>query len=316
MNKDPASPRPLLDRALERLEAAALELSKILHQVEVLPEIPSRRERRPATRRRDGLNTFHPDRRGVVALIPGSAPRLIPPEDPMLHQRWHQARQEITTWCSVVEQVAEDTPPKLRDGLSTAVKSLERWSLLGSEEPPTIPIGLPRENAAEVCRLFGEIADLLGRFRRASPPPRFMRVLDTSALMECTKPRAYGQGEFEFIIPRTVLAELDRLKHHENLKKRNRAQDVGRQLREWKRRGSLMDGVTEDRTITIRVLGKEPDMVDAPPDLQSSDDDRIIWTARELTFRNPWCTVILVSGDFNLCARAEFEHVQTEPSPE
>jgi predicted ribonuclease YlaK len=199
--------------------------------------------------------------------------------------------------------------------LKTAVKRLDRWSQLGSEEPPAIPIGLPRDNVEEVRHLFSEIEGLLDGYRRASPLPRLMRVIDTSALMDCAKPREYGEGAFEFIIPRTVLAELDDLQHRQDRGKRNRAQVALKGIREWKRRGSLLDGVIEDRTIKIRVLGKEPSMAKAPPDLQSSEDDRIIWTARELTFHHPWSTVILVSGDFNLCARAELEHVQTESSP-
>jgi hypothetical protein len=46
MKKDPACPRQLLDRILERLEAATFELSEILQRIEVSPEIPSRTERK------------------------------------------------------------------------------------------------------------------------------------------------------------------------------------------------------------------------------------------------------------------------------
>lgn len=82
------------------------------------------------------------------------------------------------------------------------------------------------------------------------------------------------------------------------------------------RRGSLIDGVKEDKSIWIRVLGREPDLTEAPADLDSSKpDDRILWTARELTFEKPTSVVVLVSGDSNLRARAALEHIETEPAP-
>ena len=80
--------------------------------------------------------------------------------------------------------------------------------------------------------------------------------------------------------------------------------------------GSLLEGVTEDRNIRIRLLPRDAAMAGAPSDLnESKADDRVLWTARELTFASPTSLVILVSGDSNLRARAALEQVETEPAP-
>jgi predicted ribonuclease YlaK len=185
-----------------------------------------------------------------------------------------------------------------------------------SGEAVGIRISSPEDNAAKVLRLLEEIRALVAQAQDFVEPLRYTRVVDTSALMDCPRPREYGPGEFSFVIPRAVLRELDELRHHEQEAKRKMARRALNHIREWDRRGSLLEGVREDRSIRVRALGHEADMSDAPRDLAGSKpDDRIIWTARQLTFQQPLAVVVLVSGDSNLRTRAALAFVETEPAP-
>jgi hypothetical protein len=309
-------PRSLLARALDTVPAAIRELADALGHIEVSPAIPPQVERHPGGRRRDGLDDFCPGpSRGILHYIPGQDARLILPEDGELRRRLRDAQQRVVMWLEVLKAAEEEASSSIGSRLARAREDLAAW--VDPDRGDTSPAlsSSPEANAREVRQLADEVARLLEECRAASPSGCIVRVIDTSALMDCPFPRMYGEGGFDFVIPRTVLSELDELRHHDRKSKREQARRALTQVREWERRGDPIEGVIESYNIRIRFLGLEPDMSGAPPDLdRAKADDRILWTARDLTFRSPATTVVLVSGDSNLRARARLEHVETEPA--
>lgn len=126
--------------------------------------------------------------------------------------------------------------------------------------------------------------------------------------------------EFELLLVPTLLAELDKLKNeHRNADVRQKAQSVIRQIKEYRRRGPLNDGVVVVANhIRLRSSAVEPQVAEVLPWLDStSQDDRIIASCVEAMRVHPRSMVALVTGDINLQNKAEFARIPfiEPPSP-
>lgn len=104
-----------------------------------------------------------------------------------------------------------------------------------------------------------------------------------------------------------MLAELD------ELKRLRASQPVGekadraiRMIKGWRKQGSVLQGVTVAKTITVRMIPTEPRMSELPPWLDvANKDDRIIGTLLEIQSSRPSSIVVLVTDDINLQNKAE-----------
>src|SRR5882672_9197659 len=95
--------------------------------------------------------------------------------------------------------------------------------------------------------------------------PSVILVPDTNSLLKECDPVAYRTlappSDFEFMLLPTVLGELDKLKNlHRNADVQAKAEKVIKRIKGWRIQGSLLDGVTVDRNITVRASHAEPDM--------------------------------------------------------
>jgi hypothetical protein len=87
-------------------------------------------------------------------------------------------------------------------------------------------------------------------------------VPDTNALLDAPDPVPYrgcvDQDSFTFVLIPTVLGELDRLKiEHRNPDVREKAQKAITRIKGWRLQGSLLNGVTVDKLITVKALAAE-----------------------------------------------------------
>jgi hypothetical protein len=140
-----------------------------------------------------------------------------------------------------------------------------------------------------LARFAAYLAKKLAVFRQllahpASQVPEFVLVPDTNVLLNSAEPADYADvidsKMFRFVIAPTVLAELD------ELKRLRAAQPVGvkaekaiRMIKGWRNQGSILEGVTVAKTITIQMIPTEPRMSDLPSWLDAENkDDRIIGT--------------------------------------
>ena len=137
-------------------------------------------------------------------------------------------------------------------------------------------------------------------------------VPDTNALIASHELATWEFGDFdqfELVLTPQVLAELDRLKiEHRNENVRSKAGSMIRQIKEFRRRGRLSDGVplVTSRS-TLRSVAVEPDMESSLPWLdEHNPDDRLLAAFLEIMRLNPNSSVILVTGDINLQNKAEF----------
>ena len=147
-------------------------------------------------------------------------------------------------------------------------------------------------------------------------------VPDTNALLaepHIERWAFHDSPRFTLVLMPTVLSELDQLKvngRNENV--RDKAKQIIRQLQEYRRRGSLIDGVTivRDR-VFLRALAVEPDFDATLPWLdQTNNDDRLLAGFIEVIRLHPRSPVALVTRDINLANKADFAGLPTVPPPD
>lgn len=124
---------------------------------------------------------------------------------------------------------------------------------------------------------------------------------------------------FTIVLTPTVLAELDSLKiNHRNEAVRNKAEKLIRQVKEYRRRGRLVDGVVLVKgASTIQTVATEPDMEKTLPWLDPHhNDDRFLASFVEVMRARPRSSVVLVTRDINLQNKAEFARLPFIEPPE
>jgi hypothetical protein len=147
-------------------------------------------------------------------------------------------------------------------------------------------------------------------------------VPDTNALLYNPDLESWAFSEtpkFTIVLLPTVLSELDILKvSHRNEEVRKKVEQLIRRIKEYRRRGRLISGVTLVRDkIKIQAIAVEPDMEASLPWLDpDNNDDRILAGVVEVMHARPRSPVLAVSQDINFQNKAEFANIPFEKPPE
>ena len=150
----------------------------------------------------------------------------------------------------------------------------------------------------------------------------FILVPDTNALIYKPALESWTYAEipmFTLALTPIVLSELDSLKiNHKNPDVRGKAERLIRQIKEYRRRGPLSEGVPLKRgTSTFKTFAKEPDMTNTLPWLDKNNrDDRLLAYLIEIMRHHVRSTVLLVTRDINLQNKAEFAQLLFLEPPE
>jgi len=177
------------------------------------------------------------------------------------------------------------------------------------------------EALKEASEALQSLIDLLSRLYDPSHGESSY-IPDTNALFYNLKLESWKFAEspkFTLILLPTVLSELDRLKiNHPNPGLRKKAETLIRQIKEYRRRGRLSEGVPilKDR-IQLVAVATEPGKDSFLPWLDSSNsDDRILANTFEVMRSRPRSAVILVTRDINLQNKAEIALIPFVEPPE
>jgi hypothetical protein len=152
--------------------------------------------------------------------------------------------------------------------------------------------------------------------------PEFVLVPDTNALLKSADPAHYREvidsARFRFVIVPTVLAELDGLKRSRGGQTLGeKAEKAIRVIKGLRKQGSVLEGVTVAKTITVQMIPTEPRMADLPSWLDpDNQDDRIIGSLLEIQCAEPSAVVVLVTDDMNLQNKAEMVYLPWAEPPE
>ncbi len=158
--------------------------------------------------------------------------------------------------------------------------------------------------------------------QHASEQAETVLVPDTNALLKSTDPAEYSTIAdsrcFRIVIVPTVLAELDGLKRaRAGQSLGEKAEKAIRVIKGLRTQGSVLDGVTVAKTITVQMIATEPRMAELPSWLDpSNQDDRIIGSVLEVQCAQPSAMVVLVTDDMNLQNKAEMAFIPWAEPPE
>jgi len=176
------------------------------------------------------------------------------------------------------------------------------------------------ENAAYLAKRLIVYRQLLAH--PVSGTPELVLVPDTNALLQSADPAHYadvvGTKSFTFALAPTALSELDQIKHlrgHQPVGEK--AEKAIRLIKGWRNQGSVLEGVTVAKTITVKMIPTEPRMSKLPSWLDADNkDDRLIGTALEIQCSHLLAVVVFVTGDINLQNKAEMAFLPWAEPPE
>jgi hypothetical protein len=116
---------------------------------------------------------------------------------------------------------------------------------------------------------------------------------------------------FTLMLTPTILSELDKLKVSGNDRVQPKAERLIRQVKDYRWRGKLTEGVTLARDVSkIAAIAVEPDFATTLPWLKSDNsDDRLLASVIEVMRSFPHAAVALVTRDINLQSKAELATV-------
>jgi len=151
---------------------------------------------------------------------------------------------------------------------------------------------------------------------------RIIIVPDTNSLIMCPNFTTYhkvaGQPEFTLVIMPTVLSELDNLKvAGSDQQFRNKVKSIITRIKGLRTQGSLLQGVTVNKTVTVRMEACEPDFEQTLSWLeQANNDDKLVASILELQRQEPSAVIILSTGDINLQNKAEMAYIPFVEPPD
>jgi hypothetical protein len=174
---------------------------------------------------------------------------------------------------------------------------------------------------SEAEKAIGEQIKLLNRLYTISQN-KFVIVPDTNALLFNPDIQNWSFDsieQFSIVLMPTVLSELDKLKMDSRSESvRQKSEKLIRQIKEYKRRGKLTEGVPIVKNkIQLVAIAVEP-IISASLswlDLEHSDDDRLLASCFEIMRRMLNSQVILSTRDINLRNKAEFAHLSFVEPP-
>ncbi len=178
------------------------------------------------------------------------------------------------------------------------------WSI-----PATIPEA--KDLFREKVQVLYQLLDLLEK----PGTHELILVPDTNSLIAAPDFEQYvdisGQSQFTILIVPTVLGELDTLKVvHREQEFRDKVNSVIRRIKGLRTQGSLLTGVTVNKTITVKMRAAEPNFGETLEWLDSENkDDRIVASVLELQRENPSSIIVLVTSDINLQNKAEMANL-------
>lgn len=147
-------------------------------------------------------------------------------------------------------------------------------------------------------------------------------VPDTNALIYNPALESWAYEEFPkftIALTSTILSELDSLKvNHKNEGVRDKAERLISQIKEYRRRGSIIEGVPLRKGVsTLKTFATEPNMANSLPWLQeTNNDDRLLAGFIEIMRFHVRSTVLLVTRDINLQNKAEYARLPFIEPPE
>ena len=221
-------------------------------------------------------------------------------------------KRDYEKWFEILRSVFRTPTNDLNRRIEEAGQKFLRWIELNPNWTISPDHAANEKQLRDDAERFVKLLKIL----TAGPVSEIILILDTNAIVREPDPTYYkdiaGDDSFVFLLLPTVLAELDKLKNnHRNPDFREKINKVITRIKGWRNQGKLLDGITVNKTITVRATASEPDMKCTITWLDEHNrDDRIIATVLEIQSDHPAARVVLITGDVNLSNKANVARIE------
>jgi hypothetical protein len=175
----------------------------------------------------------------------------------------HGIKRDYEIWIGLVKAVFSKAPNDVLKKLNEADKRFRQWLELESDWTLSLKPDFD-QNEQKFRKDIYEFNELI-RILEAPTNNEIIVIPDTNSIVAVSDPCAYrtliNAEKFTFLLLPTVIGELDILKNnHRNSEFREKVKKSILRIKGWRNQGSLITGVTVDRTIKVRAVIAEPDM--------------------------------------------------------
>ncbi|QDK37203.1 PIN domain-containing protein [Bdellovibrio sp. NC01] len=249
---------------------------------------------------------------GIAVIAPEYCWERNDPDDQLIEMG---LLKTFKSWWEIYALLFADAGDSLTRELEALRKSWETWI----QRTHWFDIPTTAEEARENLSITFDTTKRLLKALRKTGTSLVVLIIDTNSLLICPDVQAYRQcveeTKFAVVIPSTVLGELDELKvFGKSPAVQNRARKAISRLKGYRTQGSLVEGVTIDKTISLKTLSAEPDFSKTLQVLdRANKDDRIIAMTLQVQRENPSQVVVVVTSDINLqtkCAAIKIPFVE------
>ena len=220
-----------------------------------------------------------------------------------------EIKDAYSAWFEQFSLLFHNTPRAIQKRIDETKESVMKWIEQQVSWDIQATIEECKTKFRERIRVFYELIP------NQPDVPELIVVPDTNALIKAPEPSHYsqvvGQNKYEFILIPTVVKELGDLeKRTVDNEFREKLRSVNRRMKGWRRQGYLQNGVTDNKTVTVRTVAKEPKVSQTLSWLDASNnDDRIVASVLEIQRLRPSAIVVLVTADNILQTKAELANL-------
>lgn len=214
---------------------------------------------------------------------------------------------QIDRFCELIRSLSRNFPGSIQSDISYTLNNIKS----AVEQDHSTDWDTNDEAVDGFRQLIDNIFKTLTEYCETSPDT-FYVIPDTNALYDNTDIENWhfeDVKDFTIMLTPTILSELDNHKvNHKNKDIRNKAIKLIRKIKEYRRRGSLHEGVTIVKNkIALRSIAVEPDMSHSLSWFDNKNpDDRFLATTLEIIRDNIGSNVFIVTSDINMQNKAEF----------
>jgi hypothetical protein len=228
-----------------------------------------------------------------------------------------ELEKEFSAWYEHITLLYSSASPEilrqitdLHDRLIDLIRKNNGWNVPDSIQAAKDLFHKEAQNVDELLSIFEE-----------KICPEVIIVPDTNSLIARPDFMTYAsiarQEKFTIVLVPTVLEELDKLKtHYRDQEFRNKVDSVIARIKGIRNQGFVQNGVTVNKSITLKMIAPEPNFSNTLGWLQKDNfDDRIIASVLEIQRNYPTSIVILTTSDINLQNKAEMANLPYEETP-
>lgn len=242
----------------------------------------------------------------VVVFISASGNHFWKPLTPEGKRIQVDLLPKVQHFGELLDVLAQDLPRSAQSELKTSLKRIRETV---EQHGPT-GWKSPAEAVSGIQDLTAKIRNLLEEYFGSDRATAFA-IPDTNAILHNPDIESWGIDGFDeltLLLTPTIVSELDSHKvNHKNPDVRTKATTFIRKLKEYRRRGSLLKGVTIVKgRLSLRALSNEPDMSKTLSWLDPGNaDDRFLATVLEAIRSNLGTSIVIITLDINMQNKAE-----------